>query len=103
MDAPGLIALMCLLLVHHSFNKASDGGETLSAGSDPLDDYSLPELRLVLLGRRGSGKSVAGNIILGREEFELHRDDVTADSQRCVKARALVQNTRVSISIRTHH
>ncbi|XP_043086782.1 uncharacterized protein LOC122333298 [Puntigrus tetrazona] len=77
--------------VHHSFSKVSDGGVSCSS-SDLLEDSSLPELRLVLLGRRGSGKSSAGNILLGREEFDL-----TPDSRRCVKGRALVDSTRLSV------
>ncbi|KAM9482748.1 uncharacterized protein Hap1MRO34_007839 [Clarias gariepinus] len=59
---------------------------------------SSDDLRLVLLGRTGSGKSVAGNAILGRDEFKLRRDDATgATTQSCVKGTTVIGQKQVSV------
>ncbi|XP_026989277.2 uncharacterized protein LOC113634483 [Tachysurus fulvidraco] len=59
---------------------------------------SSDELRLVLLGRSGSGKSTAGNTILGRDEFKLRRDDATgATTQSCVKGTAMIGKKQVTV------
>ncbi|XP_076137108.1 uncharacterized protein LOC143119461 [Alosa pseudoharengus] len=56
---------------------------------------AAPELRLVLLGGSGSGKSAAGNAILGRKEFESRAD--TGVTQTCEKGRVILGKKRVAV------
>ncbi|XP_026789034.3 uncharacterized protein LOC113538290 isoform X1 [Pangasianodon hypophthalmus] len=69
-----------------------------TASASSFSSGSSDELRLVLLGRAGSGKSAAGNAILGRDEFKLRRDDATgATTQSCVKGTAVIGQKRVAV------
>ncbi|XP_066518350.1 GTPase IMAP family member 8-like [Hoplias malabaricus] len=57
----------------------------------PFMHHHLPELRMVLLGSRKSGKSSSGNTILGREEFELKR------TAQCVKRHREVAGRLITV------
>ncbi|MBN3301704.1 GIMA2 GTPase, partial [Amia calva] len=55
-----------------------------------------PELRLVLLGRTGAGKSAAGNTILSREKFPSETSS-SAVTQESAKRRGRVAGRRVAV------
>ncbi|XP_046887530.1 LOW QUALITY PROTEIN: GTPase IMAP family member 8-like [Hypomesus transpacificus] len=55
------------------------------------DSLHLAELRIMLLGWRGAGKSTSGNTILGREEFDLRT------AAQCVKRQGEVAGRQVTV------
>uniref|UniRef100_A0A4W6FUJ1 AIG1-type G domain-containing protein n=1 Tax=Lates calcarifer TaxID=8187 RepID=A0A4W6FUJ1_LATCA len=81
-----------------SSTSAAAAAATAAATAYPSSaSLSSPELRLVLVGRSGGGKSAAGNRILGREEFKSYPDSFATITQECVKKKGLVEGRRVSV------
>ncbi|XP_073669510.1 GTPase IMAP family member 8-like [Paramisgurnus dabryanus] len=59
--------------------------------SQMSDTQKLSDLRIVLIGYKGAGKSLSGNIILNREEFDLKR------SAQCVKRQREVADRHITV------
>ncbi|KPP75612.1 GTPase IMAP family member 7-like [Scleropages formosus] len=69
--------------------------QNVAENSTPLLTSVPPELRLVLLGRSGSGKSAAGNTILGVEAFVTSDNSRVPVTQECEKREGAVAGRKV--------
>uniref|UniRef100_A0AAY4BR33 AIG1-type G domain-containing protein n=1 Tax=Denticeps clupeoides TaxID=299321 RepID=A0AAY4BR33_9TELE len=74
------------------FKKTNHWNNCTNSSNVPGDSPHLSQVRIVLLGYRGSGKSSSGNIIIGREQF-----DPVGRTAQCEKREEEISGRQVTV------